>query len=254
MKKVIMALLAASLILATVSCGDTGKTASPDSNRAQIPYFEVPEETNNEIPEYITIRGEHLDTTLTEFHFMRPAFDNLENDDIEPLKYMADLTSLNLSFKPLINDISPLSELIKLTKLDLVENQINDINPLAKLTNLTELWLSHNQIEDISPLAGLINLTSLSIHDNKISDVSALEGLTNLEILNLINNQISDVSALEGLTNLKSLALDGNSISDVSALMKLTNLTQLMIRENPITAEQASQLREALPNTTIFFD
>ena len=57
-----------------------------------------------------------------------------------------------------ISDISALSSLTKLEALDLSRNQIRDVSALSDLkqeTHLEHLFLSHNQISDISALSGL---------------------------------------------------------------------------------------------------
>jgi Leucine-rich repeat (LRR) protein len=159
--------------------------------------------------DYITVKGEQYSTSLTELDLIGL---NLTDADIEPLRYMTNLTFL-----------------------DLWGNQISDVSSLKGLTNLTYLELGNNQISDISPLKGLTNLTGLVLGNNQISDVSPLKGLTNLMGLDLRGNQISDVSPLKGLTNLELLHLGYNKISDVSPLKELTNLTYLSLNDNPIT-------------------
>ena len=124
-----------------------------------------------------------------------------------------------------ISDISPLSGLINLTYLYMLENQISNITALSGLINLVDLTLGNNLISDISPISGHTNLTWLSLGSNQISDISPLSGLTNLTYLYLAVNQISDISALSGLVNLRDLALGYNRISDISPLSGLTNLT-----------------------------
>jgi hypothetical protein len=181
---------------------------------------------SHEFPEYITIKGVEYYTSswwliLSEFE--------LTDADIEPLKYMVNLTSLSL-YRNQISDISPLAGLTNLTLLHLAFNPISDISPLAGLTNLTELHLIYNQISDISPLAGLTNLTFLDLEYNQISDISPLAGLTNLTGLWLRDNQISDISPLAGLTNLRHLTLSNNY---------------------QISEAQIEELRAALPNCLI---
>ncbi|MFW0859183.1 MAG: leucine-rich repeat domain-containing protein [Dehalococcoidia bacterium] len=51
-----------------------------------------------------------------------------------------------------IVDISPLSGLINLVRLNLMDNQVSDLSPLSGLTNMTLLWLWDNQVTDLSPL------------------------------------------------------------------------------------------------------
>ena len=104
----------------------------------------------------------------------------------------------------------------KLKYLSLSGNNISDVSALSGLTKLNRLYLSNNNISDISTLSGLIKLNTLNLSDNNISDVSALSGLTNLRWLWLRGNQISDVSALSGLTQLTELDIRGNPLSYTS--------------------------------------
>ena len=136
----------------------------------------------------ITIKGVEYSTALTRLYLRRQS---LTNADIEPLKYMTNLTSLHLLYNN-ISNISALSGLTKLEYLDLYGNQISDISVLRGLTNLTWLKLSFNAISDISVLRELTNLTWLDLHSNNISDISALRSLTNLKELDLRWTKISE--------------------------------------------------------------
>ena len=134
-----------------------------------------------------------------------------------------------------ISNLSPLSNLINLTWLNLNDNSISEISALSNLTNLAGLYLWNNSISDISALSNLTNLTGLDLFNNSISDISALSNLTNLAWLYLYNNSISEISALSNLTNLTGLYLFNNSISDISALSNLTNLERLWLYNNSIS-------------------
>lgn len=77
---------------------------------------------NRDIPDYITINGIQYSTSLTELVLGK---DNkylqvvhLQNEDIVPLQYMINLTSLHLGGNH-ISDLTPLSGLKKLTELNL---------------------------------------------------------------------------------------------------------------------------------------
>jgi len=142
------------------------------------------------IPDYITIQGEQFSTSLTELDLSERG---LTDSDIEPLKYMVNLTELYL-FSNQINNLAPLTGLINLISISLADNQISDLTPLAELTNLTGLMLHINQITDLSPLSNFTNLKWLNLSDNKISSITPLLELTNLEYLNLRANAISDWS------------------------------------------------------------
>ncbi|MCL2408904.1 MAG: leucine-rich repeat domain-containing protein [Oscillospiraceae bacterium] len=188
------------------------------------------------IPEYITIYGlgggisRQISTELTELDL--GAF-TATCEDIVPLRYMVNLTSLQLGGNR-ISDLTPLAELTNLTHLSLSGNEISDLTPLTELTNLTELNLVNNQISDLMPLAGLTNLTELDLRWNEISDIAPLAGLTSLTHLVLWRNNISDIAPLAGLANLTELNLEENEISDIAPIAGLTNLTVLNLAANEI--------------------
>lgn len=110
-----------------------------------------------------------------------------------------------------------------LKRLNLGGNEISDISQLKHLKKLEYLQLINNDISDITPLKDLTNLKELLLDINKISDVTALKSLTNLEKLSLSSNELTDISPLKKLTKLKSLVLVGNYFlpkSEIEALRK----------------------------------
>ena len=215
---------------------------------------------NVDIPDFITIRDEQFSTALTSLDLTHM---NLTNEEIEPLRYMVNLTELIIQnsvqwaaytsltdISPLagltqlttlylggnrIVDITPLAGLYNLTVLDISGNRISDITPLAGPSNLRSLGLFHNQISDITPLASMTQLTSLSIGSNNINDINALAALTNLTFLGIEGNQISDISPLADMVNLTFLTASVNNISDLTPLVGLINLETLHMGENPIS-------------------
>ena len=103
--------------------------------------------------------------------------------DLTGLEFATNLTGLNLGVEEVdgrfvnsndISNLSPLSGLTRLEELDLVDNSIADISPLSRLNSLIVLWLDSNSIADISPLSGLNNLIALGLWNNSITDISAL--------------------------------------------------------------------------------
>ena len=121
--------------------------------------------------------------------------------DISSLAGLTKVEYLNLNHARRVSDYSlaPLSSLTGLRRLRLAENRISDVSSLSALTNLVRLDLPRNEIVDLSPLAGLTGLRELYLHANRISDVSSLSELINLEWLDLRVNQIADLSSLDGL-------------------------------------------------------
>lgn len=197
--------------------------------------------------EYITIKGKKYSTDLTELDLSGLA---LTDEDIKPLTQMVKLTSLDLS-RNHIRSIDSLKGLTNLTYLCLWNNQINDISSLERLTRLTALDLIDNQISDISSLKNLTNLTNLYLSFNQISDISSIKGLTNLTELYLAYNQITYLGSLKGLKNLNTLSLNGTPINDITPLRELSNLKNLYLSVTQISEVNKKELQKALPDCNI---
>ncbi len=138
------------------------------------------------------------------------------------------------------------SEMMQLTELNALYQEITDITGLEHASNLTILRLTDNRIADLTPIAELYQLEQLSLAGTGINDISPLTGLTKLQVLYLLDNQIRDVSPLVNLTNLKHLYLSGNPIKDRKPLLTL-------LRKNPDIKIYLKNDGEPLPVTLSHF-
>ncbi len=154
--------------------------------------------------------------------------------DISFLSGLAGLERLQLVHGDL-KSVKALSKLHNLTELDLSENEISDIMPLAQLKKLEVLKLGNNKISNLSTLKSLSRLKELDLSVNLVGDISALRGLKALEALDLSNNYINGLKPLEGLTGLKKLSLFRCGISDISSLAAMTGMEALHIGSNNVT-------------------
>ena len=155
--------------------------------------------------------------------------------DISPLSQLTKLSYLNLTQNYSITDISSLSELRELKTLLIDDNKITDISPLKNLIKLVYLVLMDNPIEDISVVANLKNLAVLYFDSAPFEDISALAELTNLQRLWLSKCDIMDISPVQNLTNLQLLYLKHNYITDLSPLEGLINIERFYLEDNLIT-------------------
>ena len=150
------------------------------------------------------------------------------------LEYATNLIGITLPYNE-ISDLTPLVGLMRLEYLWFWGNPISDLFPLMNLTALKRIDLARCQISDISPLANLTQLTSINLRDNHIEDISALTNLNQLTELRLNSNRIVDVSPLVNLTLLERLEIRNNLITDHSPLevLSLTHFTYDEICELP---------------------
>ena len=140
-------------------------------------------------------------------------------------------------------------ELLTLTTLEAVDQQIEDLTGLEFATNLTSLDLSENVIADLSPLSNLTVLNELLLRDNAISSLSPISGLKNLKVLNLSTNRISEIEAISGLFNLEQLYLDSNLLYDIRALSNLNQLNTLYLGNTAVESYGIPDIN-ALKNLT----
>lgn len=111
-------------------------------------------------------------------------------------------------------DAALLADLKTLTVLTLVNTRLfdEDLTPISALPHLSKLDLGQNGISDISPLADLPNLvyldlsiySELDLYGNTRLDLSPLTVLTDLEVLDLrpiplMADALKHVSTMEGL-------------------------------------------------------
>ena len=127
------------------------------------------------------------------------------------------LTRLDLSGTG-VQDLQPLRGLVNLTTLDLSAcSALKDLRPLRGLVNLKTLnlifegWDSNNVLTSLDGLEGMTRLTTLTLHHCKaLRDLRALKGLSSLTTLTLRDClSISDLSGIEGLASLEELTLSG---------------------------------------------
>jgi len=158
--------------------------------------------------------------------------------DLSPLSGLANLRRLDLDGTE-VRDLSALSRLANLERLQIAGTQISDVSPLSGLTNLRVLSLFGTQVADLSPLSGLTHLDWLDLSRTPISYVSTLSHLTDLQGLTLADTSISALSALSGLAKLKFLNLDRTPVRDVSALSQLANLEVLYLSQTLVSGVSA---------------
>jgi hypothetical protein len=168
----------------------------------------------------------------------------LNNNDISnltPLQGLTKLQTLNLDMNDLTDNglvtanLAPLSNLTQLTQLDLNSCNISDITALQSIgNNLTYLDLGNNKISGIGALSSLTGLQTLYLSSNQITDITPLSGLASLTQLKLGSNQISAGAPLGNLTALTDLELGNNELIDIGFLSKLTNLQTLDLSHNNI--------------------
>ena len=186
---------------------------------------------------------------IKELTIVAPVLETLNLTDnklveLDALKDLTALETLDLSGNGGIVDLAPLAGLTKLTGLGLTFTEKNPSNKLVSLealkdmTELETLTISYTGIKDLSPLANLTKLTSLTLNNSGVTSTAALEKLTKLTTVDLSANKITDVSGLKDKKELTSLNLTDNMIKDITDLkgaFDVEKIKTLNFKDNMIT-------------------
>ncbi len=101
---------------------------------------------------------------------------NVENPvTVEKLQEIILKKELSLAFREQLRDISPLSMMHRLEKLDISNTSVSDISYLSSLSNLENLNISNTKIAHIEPLVSLRNIKVINIENTGVSDITPLE-------------------------------------------------------------------------------
>lgn len=146
--------------------------------------------------------------------------------DIEPLKYLVSVKTLNLSNNN-IGDIEPLSSLLNLSYLNLSNNNISVLpKDLSKLKSLKILDLSNDEIHS----SNLNAAKEVDISINSIIDIKPITQITKLEQLYIQRNNVKELpNNLINLSNLKEINIDENYISDLRPIVDIPQINNNMI-------------------------
>ncbi len=113
-------------------------------------------------------------------------------------------------------------------------NNIEDLSPISSIQSLTKLNASNNNITNITSLQTLMNLKTINLINNSIEDVSILSNMNNLEYLYLNNNKIKSLDSVSNLNTIKEIYCEENEIENIDNILNLLNIEKINARKNKI--------------------
>ena len=109
----------------------------------------------------------------------------------EQLHEVINMTDLDLSGNPYMQDLIPVSRLTNLINLNIANTEITSLMPLTGMTNLEYINVDHTFVENLKPLSGMNRLKEVNISNTPVSDLQPLETDTHLEIVWAENSGVS---------------------------------------------------------------
>ena len=152
--------------------------------------------------------------------------DLLKDKDLESLKNLPNLKTLEIFHCYGIQSLDILSELPSLNSLTISGLEKDQYVSIKDLKNLTHLYITEDPAEhmDLDFLSNLKNLTHLNLTWNRgLSDISILENLTNLVQLNLSETVVENIDVLAKLPQLRAVNITGTSVKNTEVLSSMDN-------------------------------
>ena len=126
-----------------------------------------------------------------------------------------------------------------------------DCTELKYCTDLICLDLGHMQVTDLSFLNYMPKLKYLIIADIPCQDFSPIANLKDLIYLEIFMVTFPHQEILLELKNLQDLNMSITTVEDIEIIKQMTWLKRFWAFASGVTAEQADELRAALPDTVI---
>lgn len=256
MKKILILLLAAALMLPVAAGGETAEFSyKKGTYPADAEYIDL---GNN------TVTKEDMDAFITFLH----QFSRLKQVDMFATKIPGNrIARLKEEFPEIEFGMSMIVGIEHIVRTDAtafstlhgVDNQYEhtaeDFALLKYCRNLYALDIGHNLVDDLSFLKDLPKLRVLIVAKNRLTDITPIAELKDLEYLEVFGNNVTDLSPLQDLPHLVDLNVTGNRIEDLSPLQNITSLRRLWVNNCNKYAEldraAVEALRQALPEAEI---
>ncbi|HTI68663.1 MAG TPA: SUMF1/EgtB/PvdO family nonheme iron enzyme [Candidatus Limnocylindria bacterium] len=126
-------------------------------------------------------------------------------------------------------------DLLGLTNLTAISQNISSLQGLGAARNLTSLLLDDNNLTDFSFPDGLSKLGILELSENSLTNLSLPSGMTNLTKLRVEFSGLPQLSLPAGLTKLAELHLGFNQLPSLTVPADMTNLGVLSVYQNHLT-------------------
>lgn len=131
-------------------------------------------------------------------------------------------------------DLSPLSGLSQLERLDLRGGELNSLEGIKALTTITSLTLKDfYSLSSVAELSNLEQLTALSLFNLGVTSLEGLEGLEQLSSIELEASDLVDVVALGSLPRLATVRLECGDLVGLGALAAAGNLRHIRLSDIP---------------------
>ncbi len=158
-----------------------------------------------------------------------------------------------LQFKDVnVNDLSGLSEFVRLKELDFSGTSIQNISYMENLKGLTSLHGTNSPLQKLDALAKFTALEELDISNTPIDDLKVMGGLKNLRRLNCSGTQVKRLNALEGLGLLESIDCSNTTVGNLTPIYHMP-LKTLKCYNTKVSKREVDDFKKNNPTCEVVY-
>jgi Leucine-rich repeat (LRR) protein len=143
----------------------------------------------------------------------------VDSEDLSFVSEFPSLDSLYLGGMP-IKSLHGIEAATELQVFWMVDTPVCDLTPLTNLEKLWRVDLKSTNVSDLTPLTGRSKLVQVGLQNTKVRDLSPLASCTKLQEIDLTGTVVETLAPLKGLSSLSRLTLDDNQIDDAEVSVR----------------------------------
>lgn len=151
-----------------------------------------------------------------------------------------------------INDLTPLSEFVRLKSLHFSGTGVTQIPELESLRSLESLHATNSPLQRLGVIVSLTALEDLNIANTPIDDLRGLEMLEKLRSFNCAGTQVRKLDPLRPLVDLQALDCSNTRVSKLDPVMYLS-LQDLRAYNTRISAREIDRFKENNPDCNVVY-
>ncbi|MBC8320964.1 MAG: hypothetical protein H8E34_09600 [Bacteroidetes bacterium] len=171
----------------------------------------------------------------------------------EELQQLVDLKSIVITNNMSINNLTPLHIFVHLEQLTITNTSITDISPITSLAGIKKLNISKNPIYELGSIYNLIGLEELIIENTSVEDLEPISSLEYLVLLNIAGTKVKSIKYLQNLTKLEKLYINNTRVKSLKQLLVLPNLKLLQCYNTSIKSSKIAEFRKVHPQAEVVY-
>lgn len=153
--------------------------------------------------------------------------------DITPLSKMSSLVKVNLA-RTSVDDLTEIRNLNNLEELDISGTLVATLTPLKYVTKIRVLKMNHTLVEDLTLVGGFSGMEVLEFSRTPVASLEPIKDLSGITDLQFSQTQVVDLSPVSGLTKITNLVFDSTKVEDLTPLKSLQNLKLIYLNGSKV--------------------